>query len=94
MAELALVLAALGLLVSGATALLVLAGLRPDQHGYAELAARVDEQDKLLSLCGEANKQLFRYIEGLDDVTGGRGHQVLLSVVPGGSPGADQRGGH
>lgn len=90
--DLALILTALSINIT--TALLVIILLRPNDARYADLAARVDKQDKLLDLCGKANSELFRYVERLDDVTGGSGHHVLLPAVPGGPAGRVQHDGN
>jgi hypothetical protein len=82
----ALVLAAFNLIATGALIMFCFEVLLPRDDRYTELAKRVDEQDKLLDLCGEANKQLFRYVERLDDVTGGSGHHVLIPSLRSASP--------
>lgn len=94
-ATVALVLSVLSLMCCGALLILCLALLRPSDSRYTDLAKRVDEQDKLLDLYGVANKELFRYLEILNDAVVGPGHHMFLPArVPSSTPGGLDDGTH
>lgn len=73
MALLALILAIVALGVTLGTVLLVLVLLTGDKFRYA---SKVEVRKLMASLAN-----LWRYMEAIDDQTGGGGHRVLLPEV-------------
>lgn len=70
------------MIMSSVTLLVVLALLGRKEFNYAK-KADLNEVFHRLGLLGRQQSKLFRYLEAVDDRTGGRGHQVLGRHVPG-----------
>lgn len=82
MALAAIIIAVLTTLTSAATLGIVLLLLGGRQDRFVTWA-QMDVLVRRMGKVEKGNSDLFRYLEGLDDRTGGNGHQVLSSWVPG-----------
>lgn len=79
---LAIILAGLAFLVSGATFVLVLVLLGRKDFAYAT-RRDVDGLADRVAVVERGQRQLYRYTEAIDEHTGANGHRVLSSIVPG-----------
>jgi hypothetical protein len=82
---LAIILAGVSLLVSGATLLTVLALLGRKDFQYATCDDLQEVLDRL-AVVGRGQAQIYRYVEAVDDHLGCNGHRVLCPPVPGPDP--------
>lgn len=78
---LAIILAGTATFISGATFLLVLVLLGRKEFQYATVSDLREVLNRL-SVIGRNQSQLYRYLEAVDDRSGGSGHRVLGSWVP------------
>lgn len=78
----AIILAGMAMFVSGTTFLLILTLLGSRRFQYAS-KADLEELSDRMRILGTNQAKLFKYLEAVDDRTGGTGHRVLGVWMPG-----------